>query len=82
MRKALSHQKQTGMTSRYQRRRLPMMHRHEVVLGDMRLYNWVLCFKPFLQWGKPCDHVVSIPRTDGRRVYAVSGQSKTPALAG
>lgn len=51
--KKLPHQKCTGMTTRYTNARIRLMHHHEAAFGDARLYQWVMAFKPFLQWGKP-----------------------------
>jgi hypothetical protein len=49
----LTHQACTGLTVRYTNARVGLMHKHEVKLGDPRLYQWVMNFKPFLMWGKP-----------------------------
>lgn len=55
----LSHQKQTGMTAHYVNSNARLMHLHETMLGDTRLFHWVMMYKPFLQ-GKP---VPKLPRS-------------------
>lgn len=48
----LSHQKCNGMYASYLNKRASYSH-HAERRGDMRLWQWITGFKPFLQWGKP-----------------------------
>jgi len=51
--KKLHHQARTGLTARYTNQRVKIMHHHEVAIGDPRLFQWVMGFKPWLQSGVP-----------------------------
>lgn len=65
--KHLPHQKCTGLTARYTNPRVQIMHHHEVILDDTRLFQWVMGFKPWLKSGVPVkyNNVQSFRRSKG-----------------